>query len=334
MSGGEHRWHSWAHAEVQPTFPIRFVCRECPETTTSCQDCWRPLETSLTICDRCLESARKIVSDVEEALAKIPDPFAMIMGVRAVTYDRPRLSNVIDRLPFSMDSALEFTSPGLKGVRSPETLIEVLMDVATDWAEHRAGVRGPDGLGKGALGDPSSSTPPVPASEVFGWLRDHMLWAAQSHPFWRDQLWILRGVRHRAQLLAGMTDEHEPVPCVHCGGRVIQPMTKRGLADERRCTRCRRTWPNESRLLFANRTALLELPTTHPGALVTADDALRILPELRRNTLTQVLKRDQDRPEERRRVPERGRSERGEPLYRLGDVAALLAPAEAASADD
>jgi len=333
MAGVDHR-HEWVRDADQPAYPARYSCSQCPEVTVGCQDCAWPLDSSLTICGRCLSRARDLVEDVREALALIPDPFATILGVRGSGLDRPRVARQVDQLPFGLGATID--DPEISGIRRPDSLLEVLEDVALDWAEHRAGIRGRDGIGVGAEGDYASSVDAPVGSAVFGWLREHMLWAAQSHPAWTEQLRLLRQVRRRARELAGMTPVREPVPCVHCGGIVVQEWTAEGLADVRRCRKCKAWWPNGERLSFANRTALLDLPRTHADALVTADDALRVLPDLRRNTLTQVLARDERRAQQgkERRLPERGRDVRGQVLYRLGDVAALLPapPSEHASA--
>jgi hypothetical protein len=139
---------------------------------------------------------------------------------------------------------------GMAGIHTPEGTLSVLVGWAKDWAETRVD----------AVGD------------VLVYLDGHTLWAAQNHGGWADYLEDAYRVRSKLRHLAGLNPEVQDVPCVYCGGRVVQEWTKDGLDDVLTCAGCNVAWPNTARFAFASRAALFALPKTHPDVLVTIAD--------------------------------------------------------------
>lgn len=314
--------HRWVWASEQPGPQIVFVCEGCGELSPECRHCYRVVSGSLAVCARCLGEAQRVLRDLREAIAQVPDPHATILGLRPLVGAGVPDAQDRDRLPHGLDAVFDdLEAPGLSGIVSPSGLLESLAEVADDWAEHRAGIRGADGLGAGAVGDEAPGVAPVRGPGVLAWLEAHVLWALQAHPAWADQLAALRAYRDRARHMAGLDPVAEPVPCVYCRGRVVREWTVQGLDDVARCTRCRTSWPTPEHLRFAERERLWQLHETHPDALVTVEDARRAMPWIKRNTLTQALLRDARRAPKDKRFPVRGKDVRGESLYRLGDLA-------------
>lgn len=289
--------HEWQPADD------RFECTQCEATTDPCNTCGRPLNTELTTCDRCLHNARRIITDITEAIDTIPFHHAEIMGLRAIRYDRPVITGSADsdRLPFGLDRIIEDPDdPRIEAAKHPNTAIDVLRDWATMWADTR--------------GD-----------QVDQWddyLTSHTMWAAQNPDAsgWHDYLTEARRVRGTIRRLLGLTAVKEAAPCVHCGGPVTRTWLNDGLDDMRKCEQCGTTWPDETRLAYANRHTVLALRATHPDMLVTIEEAKAILPEARRGTLDTWARRGVEKPE-RAKFPIRGKNVRGTPTYRLGDIA-------------
>jgi len=307
-----HHTHDWA-----PT-PDGYTCTSCTDITTACSECHQPLETTLTICDRCLTRARQIVQDTIDAIDTVPYHHAEIMGLRGIRYDRDLVttSNDPDRLPFGLDNVIEDPEDTrIAAAKHPDTAISVLHSWADAWADTR--------------GDTA------PTNRL-RYLLDHTLWAAQNPNAsgWDAYITEARQVRTTIRRLLGITPQREPTPCVHCAGPITREWGDNGLDDTRTCTRCHATWPDADHLDTTNQHAIRALPHTHPDKLVTADDARQILPDLKRNTLNQALKRDRDRvtedPTAEPRIPIRGTDPHARLLYRLGAIATLTITAVAA----
>ena len=96
-----------------------------------------------------------------------------------------------------------------------------------------------------------------------------------------------------------------------------------GLGDDVRCSRCGATWSGCEHLALDQGWRLREMPDTDPDLLVTLDQARRLVPAVKRNTINQVLKRDRTREPADRRLPAQAVNGAGDELYRLGDVRAL-----------
>jgi hypothetical protein len=294
--------HQWIADTQLDDMAITYACAECPETTHGCQECDKPLTTTLTICDRCLNRAKKIITDIQTAIETVPFHYAEIMGLRAIRYDRDKVtaSNDPDRLPFGLDLIIEDPEDQrVEAAKHPNTAIDILIGWAQAWTDAR-----------------ESTTAPS-----LTYLVDHTLWAAQNPNLsgWDTYLREARQVRATIRRLLGIAPEHEPAPCVYCGGTIIREWLDDGLDDLRKCQQCGLTWPDEARLRYANRHTVINLRETRPDMLVTIEEAKAILPEARRGTLDTWARRGLEMPD-RAKFNIRGRNIRGCPLYRLGDI--------------
>ena len=319
---GEQRHHRHDWTWVEPTaddVPGYFACTSCEETTSPCSDCSRPLETSATICARCLKRAKDLVDECEAAYDSIPGGLRTVMGLRAVRYDAGSGGGSRDSLPFGIGADQDVddelvallaryqTGTVIHLMRDPVTVMSILESWADDWAE--------------------KSNRPVRVS-TFDYLREHSLWAAQNHPSWHQYLEEVRGVRSKLQAIAGTRPVPEPAPCPHCGGRVVREWGREGLDDQRHCTGCRRSWQDDEQLVEDGRQVLAAMPSTNPDLLVTRDEGRRLVPDLSANLLRQVIFRDRHRADPSHRaydptwVPRLPVQEirGGKELYRLADV--------------
>lgn len=278
----------------------RWCCGACGVETTGCSECSRPMETSLLVCEACLRWLRKIPLDVAEWMASF-DFGVQLINLRAIRYDRDRVTTSDDaaRLPFGLDQVVDDPEDTrIAAVKHPGDAVAFLEAWATAWA--------------GTLGDQSPLNP-------LPYLAERTLWAVQNKADsgWEQYLEEARQVRATVRRLLGIAPVAEPVPCVHCGGRVVREWTKDGIDDLRRCQRCRTEWPTEARLLHTNALVLHELPATHADALVTGQQARRIYPKLNAATLRSWVHRGH--------VPVRATDVRGVDLYRLGDITDRIA---------
>jgi len=325
----QHR-HEWDEI-INPDSAVRqFVCFACEGVTTGCIECERPLTTALAICDRCLIRARKIITDIVEAIDTVPFHHAEIMGLRAVRYDRVLVSSSgnTDLLPFGLDQVYDDVDPtrqtnlGISVARDPQTAVDTLQAWAEAWADTR--------------GDPYPSWQ--------SYLPSHTLWAAQNvaDSQWATYLDEARQVRSTVRRLLGINPEKQASSCVHCGGTVVQDWTKTGLGDELRCTQCSMTWGGRASLDDAVLHTARALPDTHPETLVTLAEAKAAYRgRIRPNLLGLWIHRDAKDQETYAaavaravedgndpamvehpmpRLAVRGHNAHGAALYRLGDV--------------
>jgi len=295
-----HEWTTTTAFEDAGTHT--FACTSCAATTTECRDCARPLDgTALAICDRCLTRARQLLEDIGTYLAEMTDVAKVAVGLRAVRYDltgTPSTANAT-RLPHGLDAAYREDVPvsGPGSIRTRGGALDLLEAWVDDWAE-RCG----DGEG---------------AHDTLGYLRAHTLWAAQNHPAWDVYLSELRATRAVVRRLAGLAPEHEPAPCVHCGGAIVRDWTTwEGLSDVARCTGCGTTWGSRAHLALTERWHVRALPAERPDALVTAEQARAIWPGLNPATWRSWVHRGV--------LAAVGTDGRGRPLFELGEVAARV----------
>jgi len=282
-----HEWIAITAAE--------YACTQCGDTAMPCTQCGDPLETANTVCDRCVTRARRIVADVAEWITTFEFGVQLI-NLRAIRYDRDKVTGSDDaaRLPFGLDQIIEDPEDTrIAAVKHPDDAVAYLRDWAETWATARDETTGDDPL---------------------GYLLDRTLWAMQNpaDSAWADYRGEALQVRATVRRLLGIAPEREPVPCVHCGGRIIRDWTTDGLDDVRKCTRCRMEWPSEARLHHTNMLVHQQLPDTHPDALVTTEQARRIYPRLNAATLRSWIHRGH--------LPPAGTDVRGADLYRLGDI--------------
>ncbi|MCP2265558.1 hypothetical protein APR03_002914 [Promicromonospora thailandica] len=296
--------HEWQWLKDQDTGqgPTPYGCAHCSATTHGCCECGRAMDTSLLVCDPCLDRARRVVGDVARWMTEHTYGVNLV-SLRAVRYDRDRPAAADDaRLPFGLDSIV--TDPDdrrIAAAKHPDDAVRWLHSWAAWWAAERQEVVGDDPL---------------------GYLLDHTLWAIQNQEAsaWETYIDDARQVRATVRRLLGIAPVAEPVPCVHCGGRIVRDWTEDGLDDLRRCTGCGMEWPNEARLLHTNMQVLHALPATDPDTLVTREQVRRIYPQLHPATLRKWIQRGH--------VVAVSADVRGESMYRLGDVADRMAQPE------
>jgi hypothetical protein len=329
----QHHRHEWIQDRGLCELRSSYSCSSCGLTVAGCNTCDRPNESSNLICLRCLDSERAVLDHIREAWRIIGPDRVEILRLGTVDHDgrtRPPTMRHPDRVSVPFGAAPRYATDArddfeviqgimrarpdrslLDLVRDPENVMDALHEVAEDWASQR---------GVEASGD------------VLKWLGESMLWAAQTLDAddWVDYRETVRKVRFKLRHVAGLLPEKDPIPCLHCGepDAVVQDWIDRdgrpyrtGLSDTLRCQSCGFVWDDRAHFDYLNLTTVRAAPETHPNARVTLAEARAALPRARRGTINEVIRRDRQRPPERRRIPEVGRTRAGEPLYRLGDVA-------------
>lgn len=312
------------HAWTPTSDATMYACTECTETTHACHTCARPCPDANLACPSCLTRARRTLDDTREA-ATTPYTYG-ILGLKAIRYDTERTTGAATvedprgSTPARVPDGELFELTGRVGIdliailRDPPNVLEPLLDWADRWAETR---------NENAHG-----------SNVFDYLASRLLWAANNPEvsLWHEYLAETHAVRARLRRLVGLAPTHHPTPCVHCGGAIIQEQTDRGLEDRLRCTGCGMDWRDREHLARVERTHAVLAPAEKPDTLVTLEEARAALPTVRRGTINVAIHRDRKLPDEQRRIPERGKNRRGQPLYRLGDLADTITAARAGRA--
>lgn len=287
-----------------------YACTDCPTTTHACHTCNQPATDANLACRHCLTRARHILDDIREAANT---PYAYTLGLKANRYDRDILTGTKTETiggttpePDDQEAltalALQHNLDLLTILRDPPNVLEPLLDWAASWADARH--------------EPTDNT------NVFDYLTSRLIWAANTPDTsdWHQYLEEATTIRTRLRQLVGLANTSEPVPCVHCGGTIIQRNGPHGLEDHRHCTGCGLTWDNREHLSWVNLTTYREIPHTHPDTLITTAQARSMFPNLKRNTLNVWIKRNQIRPA---LTPdgEPATDIRGDQLYRAGDIA-------------
>lgn len=309
MNSPACRSHDWEFVEPAPSndpdVPVEdpghqldayWTCRECGETAGACMECSKPLTTSLTVCDRCIDRAKKVVHDIVKLVDSdlTPDPYSPIHSAR---YDRDNIAASEDdvRLPFGLDAFVsDPDDPRIGALRTVPEAVRVLDRWARAWASTR-GVRAPD--------------------DAPAFLVEHMLWAMQNREAsrWSQYSTEARQARAVIRRLLGVQPERLPTPCVHCGGLVVHEWTNQGLDEKAKCTGCLMEWEHDAQLLHTNHLVIQDLPSSHPNALVSLEEANtvyrgKVVPTLFYKWAARghIVARRTDR--------------RGVSLYRLGDI--------------
>lgn len=301
-------------------------------------------EDEVTTCLACINRARRVLREIEELYAQLPDAIRTLTGI---SYDRSGPVHG-DGLPLPGGDALVMLAPGtLDGVRpsrrgdrehakdqlpdDPQSVSAVLANLENDWRARR--------------GDPAASYEPGVA-RCAEYLRRHMTWAAERHELFVEQRELLDWLHTRLEVVTGTSTRPVPVgaPCMHCGGRIVRrwkPGSKRedgtgegstrlgrqdeGLSDEMVCEGCGTTWEHDASYRLAQRGALEDLPSTSPDLKVTLADAKRIMKAsgVRPNLLALWATRGGITPV--------GKDRRGQEVYRLGDIVERVSQASEAS---
>jgi DNA-directed RNA polymerase subunit RPC12/RpoP len=313
--------------------------------TVACLHCGHPSDpTTLGVCTRCLDRARRMVLDVVDDMARFPSTVLELTGLRSPSFNVARTTTSDDdlRLPFGLDAQVEDPhDTRIAALRRPESATDILRGWAHAWAELRH-----DEL-------------------PWSWeqyLVDRTQWAMQ-HPetsSWSQYADEARAVRTTVRRLLGITPVQAGTPCPDCGGKVVQEWRPRadrtpglerarwsrrrgteheGLDDIARCTRCRRSWSSTAHLAVASMAALTVMPRTRPEALLTFGQlALALEGRVLKPTLKTWIHRGMLRPvhgpwpraEARARRRHDGTTER---LYRFGDADLIAAWDEAYTED-
>jgi hypothetical protein len=138
-----------------------------------------------------------------------------------------------------------------------------------------------------------------------------------EHPDFQGFAETIRKLRSRLRIVTG---DHQPpvradAECFDCGGRIVQHWTDQGLADDRVCDDCGRTYTVAAYLLAA-RAHILNGRLTDPDALVDITGIREALPELPASTIRRWAHEG--------RLQRASWGRRGRALYRLGDIAELV----------
>lgn len=301
MTISQCKVHTWVLVEDE----THYGCQDCEATAAACVECRKPREApDRMVCDRCVRWWQKLVRDVHMwATTYQQDPYSPISSPR-IDPNRVTTSDDDVRLPFGLDSVVSDLDDGrIESLRTVAEALEVLTNWAGRWAKHMNVTVGP---------------------ESTEFLAEWTPWALDNRDAsaWEVYAREARRVRALVRRLVGIAPEREPAPCVHCGGLIVREWEKDGLSELRRCTGCGIEWPEYSALMHTNHLVLQGLPETHPSMQVTLADAKRIYrgrigPKL----LHMWVKRG--------KLLAVDRDVRGDDLYLLGDVKALLEKSEA-----
>lgn len=274
--------HYWTEVERG------WQCSECAATCASCIECHRWTGGSLLICDPCVTRTRRLLDDIEVAVALYsPCPASIVPAIR---YDRDRISG--DRGD-DFDPT-RWTWSELEGV---------LSGWADLWAEE---------AGK------NRTSPPLE------FMRGHILWAAHNEGSdWAQWRTEMKRALHTAKREAGLLPKRMAAPCAHCGGPAVQTWATKqlrphpdGLSDEVTCLGCGLSWRSAEAYRHLSKTHLQGLPLVRPDALVTLTEAHLVWPDIPAKTWATWAGRAE--------LPDpSGWDERGRPQYRVGDLDCL-----------
>lgn len=298
--------HQWTH-QPEAIESERFACAECSITSPACvvtrtgddgSEALHATGTALLLCERCHRAERGVLADVVDALGHYQRPTPP--AVKAARYDR--------------DVLRSSASDG----RSTAEQLRDLAEVVESWSEMWAEANGEQ-----------------PPKWPLDWLAGRILWGAHNPnaSAWEDYRREIRQLRHTARRLAGLLPQRQAGPCVRCGGDVVRDWADEhwrprhdGLSDHLRCTGCGTTWGDRGHWDFVNGYTIALLPRSHPDAQVTLEQARKIYPEVPAATWRSWLLRDRERTEagEPRLMPEQGWDVRGQGLYLLADLTALV----------
>lgn len=302
--------HIWTGPDEHGTW----TCVDCGEQAPTCivqkpsdePGEGHPSLAAQAICNGCLRYEQRVLDDIADALGHWQhQPRSLVPAIR---YDRDRTTGTR-------------TENDRPAITQPSDVVDVLWSWADMWVEARGE-------------EPLEGAP-------IAHLKRYILWAANNptESVWDDYRAEMRQMRHAARRVAGLLPKRLAGPCVHCGGQVVQDWAthnwqpridpdhpeRSGLSDTIRCTGCGLTWAHREAWMYTNGHTLKLAPTFAPDTLVTIEDARKhIFTDVPAATWRKWIQRDRDREEagEPRRIPEHGTDVRGNPLYRVADLAA------------
>lgn len=304
----QHEWTENPH----PLGTIdAWMCAECAETSATCAvERWdrgrgemvsHPTGTASSLCDTCADRERYVLEDIRAALGHTL--YAQGSGqLAAVRYDRVIVSG-----------------SGLND--APRVTAGDIVVLLHQWAD------------LWITGAASSGVTIPPGRDPLDTIRTGMVWAAHNRvpSQWDGYREGIRVIRSQARGVAGLRPRRENSPCPHCGGVVVRDWADRrweprpdGLSTTVRCTNrdCALSW-DLAGWDRVKRHHLQVLPEVVPDQLITQDDARLVWKDIPRETVSSWIRRDEMLPDDERVLPVRGWDERGRPLYRVGDLAAM-----------
>lgn len=323
----QHR-HEWTRTDDE-----QWMCAECAETSATCGTCEGPSGSSLLLCRRCQGRADATVRHI----------------ARAVDLALP---------PHRHDDGARFRRPDGGDDEMCEGVESVMWGWVARWSEHVG---------------PSGADWPEALIGWHLWAA-HNPEASDWHRYLTSARVAMWRARAEAGLMPQVQAEpcaHCGGDCVRdWADRSWEPYPD-GLSDVVRCTRCGMTWGDRTAWRRISRHHLVDLPDRNPAALVTLAQARTIWPHVPPGTWRQWAKRWRDDGEELvERVwtwwaamcahrsgerpwwagpewdgpgeapslagwmPEQGTDRDGHTLYRVGDLARLVARWERATRQD
>lgn len=333
--------HAW---EQNPAAPHGhgWQCSTCGTATVGCLHCGHPVaEPQRTACTRCIDRGRRLVTDIQDDLARFPFTVLEAAGLRSTRYDMTGTSSTKDdaRLPFGFDAITEDPHDArITAAKYPSTALDILRSWATLWAETRG-----EQLTHGHL----------------DYLTARTTWAIENPDAsdWHQYADEARDVRATVRRILGITPVPEGTPCPDCGSRTIREWRPRadhvwatensrgwshrtgtpteGLSDVVRCTRCTRSWQTRAHLHVSALAAMSGMPRVRPEALLTFRQLVDAFAgRVDRQTIATWIHRRHLRPvlgpwprsEKRAKTRPNGTTER---LYRMVDVDVLACWLEA-----
>jgi hypothetical protein len=160
---------------------------------------------------------------VIQLAATMPDPHAMILGIRAADPSRLGHGGASDGLPFRLDTTLDFwdTAPGdVHGIRTRTGVHDWAATWAYSWWE---------------WADDSS---PKPSGDMLQWLASRLAWAERCYPAMEEFAEELAHVQRILEHAHGL----DPIPtdrtCPSCGGQLQHKVTSKGVSPEYDCRDC------------------------------------------------------------------------------------------------
>jgi hypothetical protein len=329
MSDGRHT-HEWVRVEGAEGIRA-WGCRDCDETSATCGTCGRASGSVLLLCARCEKEAARVLDDIADALGYYETP--------------PR--SLIDS-PGDMRLVPGFGET--TGMQTPADIEGRMLGWVARWTEYA-------GPSNAAASDYLRAHHMWAAHHP-----DESHWLAYLSDM-RKLRHEARGVagllpkRHPepcvhcgGQVVQDWAD------------RWWKPL-ETGLSDVVRCTGCGTTWGDRAHWLFSTRQHIVDVPAMHPDSLITLKQARMVWADVPAGTWRQWLARDRQTWEAsvvaavtwwqarqaheagrwepwaavgwtvemldeapalmQRTMPERGRR-RGEALYRVGDMLALV----------
>lgn len=312
-----------------------YRCTMCPATADACVTCNRPLDTHGRTCDNCVARARNDLREIRDLYALLPDVIAATAGLHAIRYDqrgtgkktRNTDTTIIGGAAFVLAGPGNSTDRGLQlgKYETTEAIAHLAAAEQGDPPSVLGVLTGWEDAWRTEAAQPAATYTTVAAA--LDYLIENTTWAAQHFGRWAEYTFDTRALLARLRNVTGTSNapQRNAAPCPECGGTIVQHWTAKGLDDTLMCNRCDASYPNETRFLLAVKAAHQSLAQSRPDELITLDDARRILPDIKRNTINQAIKRDRARHPDQQRIPQRGTDSAGKALYRLGDLAALRA---------